>query len=164
MVKAVQGKPVIAKITGLDDKAKTAGGWVGMYAPGTGDTSYKSYVYLRDLRASSSSPDHYEVGVLQESGKFDLRVFGDGGYSKKLAETSLTMVSSSVLCVLSVLSVCLVCVCLVCLVCVVCVCLVWCVCQRAHVLRTYVCFLVRVCVLSMCLVWVLCLCYYVVVM
>ena len=108
MVKAVQGKPVIAKITGLDDKAKTAGGWVGMYAPGTGDTSYKSYVYLRDLRASSSSPDHYEVGVLQESGKFDLRVFGDGGYSKKLAETSLTMVSSSVLCVLGVcvLSVC----------------------------------------------------------
>lgn len=95
MVKALQNEQVIAKITGIDANAKSNFGWVGMYAPGANNQTYKSYKYLKDLQAHSSSPDHYEVGVLhQESGKFEVRVFGDGGYSKKLAETSSTMVSS----------------------------------------------------------------------
>ena len=90
---AKKGQPIVAKLSGVTQSMKDKNGWVGIFAPGANNQSYKSYQYLKNLKASASYPDSVEVGVLQESGKFDVRVFGDISYNLKVAEVPVTVVS-----------------------------------------------------------------------
>ncbi len=78
------GEDIIASFPSVDN----ANAWIGFYKTGNTDRQYISFVYLKDASGS------YKVKVSTEVGTYNFRLFGDGGYTQKLATSQTITVTT----------------------------------------------------------------------
>lgn len=78
------GEDIIASFSSVDN----SNAWIGFYKTNSTDSQYLGYAYLKALSGS------YKVTAPKENGTYQFRLFGDNGYTNKLA-TSLTVTVSN---------------------------------------------------------------------
>jgi len=75
------------RLTATFSAVDNSGAWIGFYEVGAADNGYISYSYLRN------APNGYSVNLPQKVGNYHFRLFGDGGYGKKLVTGTTVTVS-----------------------------------------------------------------------